>query len=71
MSGSPGSSSAGTQGGRTPRNDNAELVERHDDQRLVDSHALVGEELERDADCLDRLQQRVVHSGQRVGERLA
>ncbi len=30
MSGSPGSSSAGTQGGRTPRNDNAELVERHD-----------------------------------------
>ena len=29
MSGSPGSSSAGTQGGRTPRNDNADIVERH------------------------------------------
>jgi hypothetical protein len=30
MSGSPGSSSAGTKGGRTPRNENADLVERHD-----------------------------------------
>ena len=30
MSGSPGSSSAGTQGGRSPRNDNADIVERHE-----------------------------------------
>ena len=29
MSGSPGNSSAGTQGGRTPRNENADVVERH------------------------------------------
>ena len=30
MSGSPGNTSAGTQGGRSPRNENADLVERHD-----------------------------------------
>lgn len=29
MSGSPGNTSAGTQGGRTPRNANADIVERH------------------------------------------
>lgn len=30
MSGSPGSSSAGSTGGRSPRNDNADVTERHD-----------------------------------------
>jgi hypothetical protein len=29
MSGSPGNTSAGNQGGRTPRNANADIVERH------------------------------------------
>ena len=30
MSGSAGNTSSGTKGGRSPRNDNADLVERHD-----------------------------------------
>jgi hypothetical protein len=29
MSGSPGNTGAGAQGGRTPRNQNADLVDRH------------------------------------------
>ena len=48
-----------------------QLVERHHDQRFVDAKALIGEELQRDAACLDRLEQRVVHTGERVGKRLA
>ena len=30
MSGSPGNTSSGTEGGRSPRNKNADIVERHD-----------------------------------------
>ena len=30
MSGSPGNTSSGNEGGRSPRNKNADIVERHD-----------------------------------------
>jgi hypothetical protein len=36
MSGSSGNTSAGTQGGRTPRSDNADIVERHGHGRDAD-----------------------------------